>query len=60
MKMYLVFDTGEIWTEKEIKEAYEQFKDEMKYDSFEDYMDEMLRMGKNREGGLIEIEEGRI
>ena len=56
MKKYLVFDTGEVWTEEEIEQAYDQFKEEMKYNSFDEYMDHMIQLGKNREGGLIEVE----
>lgn len=57
MKKYIIFDTGEIWTEDEIKEQLEMFKDEMQYDSFDDYMDDMLSRGRQRTGGMIEVEE---
>ena len=57
MKKYIIFDTGEIWTEDEIKEQFEMFKDEMQYDLFDDYMDDMLSLGRQRIGGMIEIEE---
>lgn len=56
MKKYLVLVTGEIWTEEEIEQAYNQFKEEMKYSSFEDYMEHMIQLGKYREGGFIEVE----
>ena len=56
MKKYLVLTTGEVWTEEEIEQAYNQFKEEMKYNSFDEYMDQMIQLGKNREGGFIEVE----
>lgn len=57
MKEYKNFDTGEIWTEEEIKKEYEAFRCEMEDDfgCFEDYLDHLLDMGRNRTGGLIEI-----
>ena len=55
MKKYLVLATGEIWTEEEIEQAYNQFREEMKYSSFEDYMEQMIQLGKYREGGFIEV-----
>lgn len=57
MKKYMVIDTGEIWTEEELKEVFEQFRDEMQYESFEEYMEKMLSQGRQRTGGLIEVEE---
>lgn len=55
-KRYQNLDTGETWTESEVKEAYEQFADEMEYDSYEDYLEAMLTLGKQNAGGLIELE----
>ena len=55
MKKYLVLTTGEIWTEEEIEQAYNQFKEEMKYNSYDEYMDHMIQLGKYREGGFIEV-----
>ena len=47
--MYRNIDTGEAWTEDEIRNAYESFRDESAYmsqfDSFEDYLDEQIRSG---------------
>lgn len=45
--MYKNTVTGEVFTLDEIKDAYEQFKWDMKdsYDSFEDWFDEMCRRG---------------
>lgn len=64
MKKYRNLDTGEIWTEEEVKESFEQFKDEIiddagnpKYSSYEEYMEEMLSQGRQRIGGLEEVEE---
>ena len=58
MKVYKDFDSGEIWTEEEFRECYEAFKDELdtpSIDSFEEYLDWMLLIGRYREGGLVEI-----
>lgn len=63
MKKYRNLDTGEIWTEEEIKESFNQFRDEMiddgkpKYSSYEEYLEEMLSQGRQRIGGLEEVEE---
>ena len=64
MKKYMVFDTGEICTEDEVKESFEQQQyeildddDNIKYESFEAYMEDMLSLGRQRIGGMIEIEE---
>ena len=55
---YKNVDTGEVWTLEEVKEAYEDFKHEIADEakSFEDYLDDMLDMGRRKEGGLEEIE----
>ena len=57
MKKYRDIDSGEIWTEEEVREQFEQFKDEMPYESFDDYMDDMLSKGRQRITGFEEIEE---
>jgi hypothetical protein len=57
MKKYRDIDSGEIWTEEEVREQFEQFKDEMPYESFDDYMDDMLSKGRQRITGLEEVEE---
>ena len=57
MKMYRNIDTGEIWTEEEIRKEFEDFKDEMPYESFDEYMDDMLSKGRQRITGLEEVEE---
>ena len=64
MKKYRNIDTGEIWTEEEVKESFEQFRDEIidddgkpKYSSYEEYLEEMLSQGRQRIGGLEEVEE---
>lgn len=53
-KMYKEFDTGEVYTLEELEEAFEQFKDEMAYTTFDEYMEEMLRQGREKVGGLVE------
>ena len=55
MKKYMVFDTGEIYTEAEIKQDYENYRDEMPYKEFEDYMETMLALGMQRAGGFVEV-----
>lgn len=54
--MFRDFNTGEIYTLNEIKEAFEQFKDEMRYSDFDEYMDYMLMLGSQKVGGFV-IEE---
>lgn len=56
MKRYRCFDTGEIWTEEEIKEIYEgEFSLMKKYPTFEDYMERLLDLGKHNVGGVVEV-----
>ena len=54
---YKDFDTGEEYTLDELKAIYKQFEDEMQYDSFEDYLEKMLDLGRQKIGGLVEIED---
>lgn len=56
-KYYRLFDTGIIWSEDEVRKAYNNFKDELPYADFEDYMNEMLRQGHEKVGGLVEVLE---
>lgn len=56
MRKYMDFNSGEVWTEEEIKVEYESFKDEMSFLSYEDYFEEMLRLGACKEGGLVEVD----
>lgn len=60
MKMYddtkfKNIESGEIWSYEEIKEAYDQFKDEMRYDSVEEWIDELLSLGRQGIGGMVEV-----
>lgn len=57
MKKYMLFDTGEIYTLEEIHAEYDHFRDEMTYTDFDDYMDTMLSLGKQKIGGFVEVEE---
>ena len=57
MTIYMDFDTGEKYTLDELKVIYHQQEDEMQYDSFEDYLEKMLDLGRQKIGGLIEIED---
>lgn len=52
---YKNFDTGEEYTLDELKATYKQFENEMQYDSFEDYLEKMLDLGRQKIGGLVEI-----
>jgi len=57
MGKYMVFDTGVIYTESELIELYSDACNDgcfmSKYPKFEDYLEDMLVKGTNREGGLI-------
>lgn len=55
-QFYMNLDTGVIFSLKEVKESYEQFEDELNYDSFDDYLDKMLDLGRHGIGGLVEVE----
>lgn len=57
MKIYMNFDTGEVFTEDELRNLYGMYRDEMRHNTFEEYMDYMLLMGRDRTGGLVEMEE---
>lgn len=48
MKHYRDLNTGVIWSEEEIRENYELFKDEIEaeYTSFEEFMEEKLLNGR--------------
>ena len=57
MTIYMDFDTGEKYTLDELKTIYNQQEDEMRYDSFEDYLDNALALGRQKIGGLVETDE---
>ena len=54
---YKDFDTGEEYTLDELKATYKQFENEIQHDSFEDYLEKMLALGRQKIGGLVEIED---
>lgn len=59
MRLFRNFDSNETWTLEELEKEYEDFRDEMNMpslDTFEEYLDWLLFLGREREGGLIEIE----
>ena len=57
MKTYQNFDTGEIWTEDEIRKEYEAEESLLEqYPTFENYMEHMLSQGRAKTGGIVEIE----
>lgn len=59
MKQYRNIDTNEIWSEDELRKAYNDFREESEYvssfESFEDYLDDQLRQGRERIGGLAPV-----
>lgn len=56
--MYKDFNTGEIFSEDEVKELFEQFKYEIYTEAdmptFEAYLEDRLSMGRQGVGGLVE------
>ena len=52
---YTNFDTGEIWSKEEIKEAFDQQNTD-ENETFEDYFEAMLSLGRARRGGFVEID----
>lgn len=59
MKHFKNIDTNEIWSEDEIRTEYNNFREESDYmkqfDSFEEYLEDQIRLGKNGESGLSPI-----
>lgn len=53
--LYKDLNSGIIYTEKEVREAYEMYAEEMVYESFEDYMSQMLAEGQQKIGGYIDL-----
>ena len=52
------FDTGELWMEEEVRQAYEEMPELLEeYPTFEEYLEHALKLGEDRVGGIIEIEE---
>ena len=45
MKRYRDTTTVEVWTEKEIREIFEQLRTELQDERFEDYMADRIRNG---------------
>lgn len=58
--IYRDFDTGEYFTKEEIKTTYEQFDGETEWNSFDDYLEQELRIGREKIGGLIEAERYEV
>ena len=63
MKIYMDFDTGETYTEKELRKAFEDVFEDFRNDygetpfrSFEDYIEKMLTLGRERKGGFLKVE----
>ena len=55
--LYKNFDTGEIFTKKEIERRYNWIEDELegKYKNFDEYLDDLVKQGRVITGGLIEV-----
>ena len=67
MKKYMHLNTGEIYTEDEIKHDFEMFADDIldkdgnrKFDTFEEYFDHELQLGRDRVGGYVEVDEEEV
>lgn len=61
MKVYQNINTGFIWTEKELKDQYDLFYEmRERFPTFEDSLDYLLALGRDRVDGLIEISIGDI
>lgn len=57
-KVYEAIDTGELWTETEVRQAYEEvWEVHEDYPTFEEYLENQLAMGRQRIGGLVEVED---
>ena len=54
MKYYKNIDTGVVWSEEEIREAYNQ--QENPFEPYDEYLEDMLKQGRERIGGLVEID----
>lgn len=50
---YLDFDTGEVWTEDEIRRECNEMTDA----EYSEYFESLIRSGIERTGGIIEMEE---
>jgi hypothetical protein len=54
-QFYMNFDTGRIFSLKELEKAYNDQKHELDYDTFDEWLDKMLDLGRQKVGGLVEI-----
>lgn len=59
IEMYKDLNTGEYYSFEEIKEVYEDFKNEMPYKNFEEYFECQIRLGSQRVGGFVKIDNKR-
>lgn len=56
MKEYKNLDTGEIWTEEEIRFEYDHDQNlQETYSSFEKCLEHLLDLGKQKIGGIEEL-----
>lgn len=64
MRTFMNIDTGELWTEDEIRRAYADFQTEIvgededdgnEYPTFASYLEHLLSMGQQRTGGIAEV-----
>lgn len=55
--MYKNFDTGELWTEEEIREEYEAEESlRENHETFEAYLEHLLDLGRQKCGGIVEAD----
>lgn len=53
--MYKNFDTGELWTREEIEAEYNRSPELAEvHGTFDDYLDFLLDLGKQKVGGVVE------
>ena len=58
MKYFIDFDSMEIYTINEIKTAFESVRDELENNiDFESYLENMITLGHEKEGGVVEVSE---
>lgn len=55
--MYMDFDTGEKFTLNELKAEYKMFAHEMEYEDFEDFFEDVMSIGRQKIGGIVEVEQ---
>lgn len=57
MKYFIDFDSNELYTLDEMKTAFESVRDEIKDNDFESYLERLLLLGRDKIGGVVEVNE---